>query len=160
VTQPSFQQQQPGQPYPGPAQQPLPAPTSPHAITPTQTFNPIKKRSPWGGWWLMVITCGVYYFVWYHKVNAELAAVTGQRQAPWGQWWNQIIPVWGLFGLHHTAVRLNNAHAAVGSSVRVSPGVAWFWAPIWFGSQARYLQRRINQLGDILSVMNVQQAGR
>lgn len=117
--------------------------------------NPVQKRSPWGGWWLMVITCGIYYLVWYHKINGELAKITNQPHNAWGQWWNQIIPFWGLFGLHHTAKRLNQAHEQLGSSVRVSPAVAWFWAPIWFGSQTRYLQRRLNQAGDLIGAIAV-----
>ncbi|CAM3259693.1 hypothetical protein [Tsukamurella hominis] len=114
-------------------------------------MNPVQKRSPWGGWWLIGITIGVYYFVWYHKINAELAAVTGQQHSAWGKWWNQIVPIWGLIGLYRTAKRVNEAHANLGSTVRVSPTVAWLWAPIWFFSQQRYLQRRVNTLGEIIS---------
>jgi hypothetical protein len=29
--------------------------------------------------------------------------------------------------------------------------VTWFWAPSWFASQTRYLQRRVNILHDILA---------
>ncbi|MFD3506546.1 hypothetical protein [Nocardia sp. NPDC058666] len=116
--------------------------------------NPIKQRSPWGGWWLIVITAGIYYFVWFHKVNAELAAATGQQHAAWGKWWNQIIPIWGIIGIYRTAVRVNEAHAARGSSVSVSPVVAWLVAPAWFFSHQRYLQRRINSLGDIIGAQN------
>lgn len=111
----------------------------------------IQKRSPWGGWWLILITLGIYYFVWYHKINAELAAVTGKPQSGWAQWWSQIIPFYGLVGLHHTAVRLGDAIQSHGSADKVSPGIAWFWAPIWFGSHQRYLQRRMNLLGNLIA---------
>lgn len=109
----------------------------------------IQKRSPWGGWWLILITLGIYYFVWYHKINAELAVTTGKPQNGWAQWWSQIIPIYGLVGLHHTAKRLGEAIQSHGSGDRVSPAIAWFWAPIWFGSQQRYLQRRMNLLGSL-----------
>ncbi|MFC6010239.1 hypothetical protein [Nocardia lasii] len=113
--------------------------------------NPIKQRSPWGGWWLIGITIGIYYLVWFHKVNAELAAATGQPHAAWGRWWNQIIPIWGCVGIYRTAQRINEAHAARNSSVQVSPLIAWLVAPIWFFSQQRYLQRRVNSLGDLIA---------
>ncbi len=50
-----------------------------------------------------------------------------------------------------TAKRLNAAHALVGSPTRVGIFTSWFWAPGWFGSQSRYLQRRINILHDVLA---------
>jgi len=111
----------------------------------------IKKQGAWGLWWLTVITCGIYYLVWYGRINNELAAVTGQPRAAWGTWWSQLIPVYGLIGLSRTAKRLNAAHEAAGSSVKVSPVMTWLWAPSWFGSQTRYLQRRINTLAEIRS---------
>jgi uncharacterized protein DUF4234 len=30
-----------------------------------------KKRSPWGAWGLVFLTIGVYFFVWYYKINDE-----------------------------------------------------------------------------------------
>ena len=34
---------------------------------------------------------------------------------------------------------------------RVGIGTSWFWAPLWFSSQTRYLQRRVNILHDVLA---------
>jgi drug/metabolite transporter (DMT)-like permease len=31
-----------------------------------------KTRNPWGVWLIALITLGVYFFVWYYKVNREL----------------------------------------------------------------------------------------
>ena len=115
----------------------------------------IRKQGAWGLWWLTVITCGIYYLVWYQRINTELASATGQEQPAWAQWWSQIIPFYGLVGLHHTAKRLNEAHTAAGSTTQVSPFVTWFWAPAWFGSHTRYLQRRINTLADVTSARAV-----
>ncbi|AWO85104.1 hypothetical protein DLJ61_17730 [Gordonia terrae] len=116
---------------------------------PGQPVPVIRKQGAWTLWWLTVITCGVYYFIWYDRINSELATATGDARTAWTQWWSQLIPFYGLVGLHHTAQRLNEAHTAAGSTTQVSPLVTWFWAPAWFGSQTRYLQRRLNTLADV-----------
>jgi hypothetical protein len=74
-------------------------------------------------------------------------------------------------GLHRTERRamiaelIKDAHAGgdvdlsaqmagynlVGSPTRVGLFVTWFWAPGWFASQTRYLQRRLNILHDVLA---------
>lgn len=111
--------------------------------------TPIRKQSAWGLWWLTIITLGIYYLAWYHRVNAELAARLGERQRATGLWWSQIIPFMGLVGLYRTAKRVNAAHAAAGSPVRIGPVTTWLWAPVWFASHTRYVQRRMNSLYDI-----------
>lgn len=120
--------------------------------TPSLATRPIPvKQGAWGLWWLVIVTFGIYYYVWYHRINRELAAVTGQPLPANGKWFNQIIPFWNLVGLGATAKRLNAAHAAVGSPTRVGVFTTWFWAPSWFASQTRYLQRRMNILHDVLA---------
>ena len=36
----------------------------------------VKIRSPWGVFFLSLITFGIYYFVWYYKTNKELQLYT------------------------------------------------------------------------------------
>lgn len=111
----------------------------------------IRKQGAWGLWWLCGITLGIYYLVWYARISSELAAFTGHEREGWTKWWSQIIPIYGLIGLYRTAKRLNEAHASVNSGVTVSPVTAWLWAPFWFASQTRYLQRRVNTLSEVQS---------
>jgi hypothetical protein len=118
-------------------------------------MNPIRKQGPWGLWWLTGLTFGIYYVVWYHRINRELCSVLGRDVPADGQWWSQLVPVYGLVGLARTAGRVNAAHAAVGSPTRVGSFMTWFLAPMWFGSQTRYLQRRINILHDISAAKSV-----
>ncbi|MGW5151317.1 hypothetical protein [Rhodococcus koreensis] len=120
-------------------------------MTTIQPPSAIRKQGAWGLWWLTVITFGIYYLVWYDRIGGELAATAGISREGWTRWWSQLIPIYGLIGLSRTAKRLNQAHTQAGSSTRVSPVVTWLWAPIWFGSHTRYLQRRINILVDIYS---------
>ncbi|MCU1592217.1 MAG: hypothetical protein JWP11_3473 [Frankiales bacterium] len=117
----------------------------------------VRKQGAWGLWWLCGITFGIYYYVWYHRINQELSSVTGQPSGATGQWWSQLIPFFNLYALAKTAGRVNAAHTAVGSPTRVSSFVTWFWAPAWFASQTRYLQRRINILHDVLASRGVAQ---
>jgi hypothetical protein len=109
-----------------------------------------RTRSPWGVWWLCLLTFGIWYFIWYHRINKEICAVLGERMPLNAWWWNQLIPFWRYVGLGATAKRLNRAHALMGSPVRVSLVMTWLLAPLWFQSQTRYLQRRINVLGAVM----------
>ncbi|WKN61221.1 hypothetical protein R1X32_01845 (plasmid) [Rhodococcus opacus] len=127
-------------------------------MTTIQTPSAIRKQGAWGLWWLTVITFGIYYLVWYDRIGGELAATAGVSREAWTRWWSQLIPLYGLIGLSRTAKRLNQAHTQVGSSTRVSPVLTWLWAPIWFGSHTRYLQRRINILVDIYAGRAAQHA--
>lgn len=115
----------------------------------------VRQQSPWGVWWLSVLTLGIYYLVWYHRINTEVAAVTGTEVPANGKWWSQIIPFYNFYGLAKTAGRVNAAHASVGSPTRVGVFTTWFWAPAWFASQTRYLQRRINILHDVIAAKTV-----
>ncbi|CAO5246960.1 hypothetical protein [Frankia sp. AgKG'84/4] len=116
-----------------------------------------RKQGAWGLWWLCIITFSIYYFIWYDRINSELSAVLGQPRSANGQWWNVLIPIWNLVGLGATAKRLNAAHALLGSPTRVGIFTSWFWAPFWFGSQTRYLQRRVNILHDVLASRSAHQ---
>jgi hypothetical protein len=111
----------------------------------------VRKQGAWGLWWLCLITFNIYYFIWYQRINDEMTGLTGSPKDATCSWWSQLIPFYNLYALARTASRVNAAHAAVGSPTRVSSFVTWFWAPIWYASQTRYLQRRINILHDILS---------
>ncbi|MEX5632743.1 hypothetical protein [Parafrankia sp. FMc2] len=123
---------------------PSPLPSPPASLVP-------RKQGAWGLWWLCMVTFSIYYFIWYDRINGELSAILGQPRRANSRWWNQIIPFWAFVGLAATAKRLNAAHASVGSPTRVGVFTAWFWAPGWFGSQTRYLQRRVNILHDVLT---------
>lgn len=148
--------------YPESSSEPVhPAPQAPHAPptpTPPPSAPPVgvataipRKQGAWELWWLCILTLGIYYLIWYGRINGELSPVLGEPVASNGQWWNQLIPIWNLVGLAATAKRLNSAHAKLGSPTRVGVVTAWLWAPYWFASQTRYLQRRINTLHDVIA---------
>jgi hypothetical protein len=47
---------------------------------------PVKERSPWGVFLIAIVTLGIYYLVWYYKVNREVRdfgqALTRRRMDP------------------------------------------------------------------------------
>ena len=95
------------------------------------------------------LTFGIYYLVWYYKINAELRdfAPEAVQVSPGKAVLAQLLPIFAWVSLAHTSTRLNNAHRAINSPVRVSGGVA-ILGTFWFNSQTRYLQRRLNSLWD------------
>lgn len=101
-----------------------------------------KTRSPWGVWWLSLVTIGIYYLVWYSKIHAEI------RQAPGGSKstapvLSQFIPIWNLVSVAHTGTQCADLQHATGIKATSSAATA-FWSQWWFFSQTRYLQRRLN----------------
>ena len=44
---------------------------------------PFKHRHPVGIWLLMLVTLGIYFFIWYYQVNQELAEA-GRKVSPAG----------------------------------------------------------------------------
>lgn len=106
-----------------------------------------KTRSPWAVWWLSYLTIGVYYLVWYVKLNRELARAAGPdvRVGSFGLWFSQCVPIAAWISLAHTASRLGTAQRRAGTAPTASGGMT-ILSSMWFGSQTRYLQRRANQL--------------
>ena len=106
-----------------------------------------KSRSPWGVWWLSALTLGVYYLVWYVRLNKEIARAAGVDVTvrSFGLWLSQCVLVVNWFSLARTARRLGTAQERAGTDRSVSAGRTVL-AALWFGSQTRYLQRRANQL--------------
>jgi hypothetical protein len=106
-----------------------------------------KIRSPWGVWWLSYLTLGIYYFVWYVKLNKELARAAGPdvQVQTFGLWFSQCVPIAYWISLAHTTERLNTAQHRNGTAPIGSAGMA-ILGTFWFISQTRYLQRRANAL--------------
>lgn len=118
------------------------------ALQPSRT--PVgKRRGAWSVWWLCSLTFGIYYLVWYAKINNELRrfAPDEVRVNSTLAWLSQLVPIAGLVSLANTGKRLNAAAYALGSPIRVSPAICWLSA-FWFSSHIRYIQRRLDGLWD------------
>jgi hypothetical protein len=164
MTQPLDPSRQEQQPYGNGPQQPYGnsldtpvnsgphAPLAPYGMMPAAMAQPRRvgvRRSAWGVWWLSGLTFGIYYLVWYYKINAELRAFAPEavEVSPGKAVLAQLLPIFAWVSLAHTCTRLNNAHRAIQSPVRVSGGMA-ILGTFWFNSHTRYLQRRLNSLWD------------
>lgn len=114
-----------------------------------------RKRNAWAVWWLTGLTFGIYYLAWYYKINAELRAFAPEavEVSPGKATVAQLLPIFLWVSLANTSARLNSAHRAVGSPVRVSGGMA-ILGSFWFNSQTRYLQRRLNALWDTQATLS------
>jgi hypothetical protein len=109
----------------------------------------LTTRSPASVWWLVIITFGVSYLVWYDRLNAELDLSLGRGRTVNGRWFTQLVPIWSSIGLHMTAEKVNNIAAQRELGVRVSPVATWLWFPFWFATQNVYLQKRVNLLASV-----------
>ncbi len=107
----------------------------------------VKIRGPWAVFFIALVTFGIYYLVWYYKINRELQlfAPAAVMVRPGLAVLAQLVPIVNLVSLARTAGRLNAAHASVESPVRVSAGIT-ILGTFWYVSQTRYLQRRLNTL--------------
>lgn len=105
-----------------------------------------KIRSPWGTWWLSLITFGIYYLVWYVKINREIASLSDgkvQVGGP-GLWLSQCVPIIAWVSMAATSSRLSDVRTANGL-VPTTTGGMTILSSLWFGSHIRYLQRRLNR---------------
>lgn len=114
----------------------------------TMSSAPVgRTRSPWAVWWLSALTLGVYYLVWYVRLNKEIARAAWDDDGvgTLGLWLSQCVPFVSWVGLAHTAQRLAEALECAGGAPAVSVRRT-ILASLWFGSHTRYLQRQANEL--------------
>jgi hypothetical protein len=113
-------------------------------------------RSPWAVWGLSVVTLGVYYLVWYVRLNKDVARIAGVdvTVGTVGLWLSQCVPIANWVSLARTARRLRIALERAGAERPVSAGRT-ILASLWFGSQTRYLQRCANELWRTLEAQSV-----
>lgn len=115
-----------------------------------------KTRSPWAVWGLSLITLGVYYLVWYVRLNKQIAGAVGVdvtvRSTP--LWLSQCLPIVSWISLAHTARRLRAALEGAGAEPSVSAGRT-ILASLLLGSHTLYLQRHANELWQALERLAV-----
>lgn len=128
----------------------------------------ITKRNAFGTWLLVGLTLGIYALVMFERLNRELAEALhalpselgrdherypGVRPA-WSRWWSQLIPVYGIIGIHKTAQRLNQF---AGHKV-VSPTASWLWWSWFFVGSYPYLQIGANRAVDRVRAASARKA--
>lgn len=105
---------------------------------------PVKYRSPWGTYLLAMVTLGVYYFVWYVKVNKEITAMSGTAKVgAVGLVLSQCVWPFNWISLANTSGRLTALQAKHNLPPTTTAGMM-ILSNWWFGSNVRYTQRRLN----------------
>lgn len=119
-----------------------------------------KARSPWAVWGLSVITLGVYYLVWYVRLNKQIARAVGVDVTVRSTrlWLSQCLPIVSWISLARTARRLRAALECAGAEPSVSAGKA-ILASLLLGSHTWYLQRHANELWQALERLTVAPEG-
>ena len=88
-----------------------------------------KKRGPIAVWLLALVTLGVYYFVWYYKINKEARDYLGDDSinptvallAVLLGWILLLIPP--LVSTYNTGVRIRRMQEHAGVQDAISPGI-------------------------------------
>jgi len=97
--------------------------TSTRAGVPDGTLG--KDRSPAAVLGLSIITLGIYYLVWYYKINAEIARHDPDiKVTPGLAVFAQFFPVANLISGYSTAARIRQMQLDDGATQTISPVVA------------------------------------
>jgi hypothetical protein len=114
-----------------------------------------KRRNPWGVLLLDIVTLGVYFFVWYYKINNELRN-NGQQNDPVVALlavtlgWVILVPP--FVSLYRTAGRIRAAQEATGASERIIPVLGLLLMFVTLGGPVGmvYYQSQTNKAWDAL----------
>jgi hypothetical protein len=81
-----------------------------------------KKRSPWGVWGLGLVTIGIYYFVWYYKINDEARRRLGDDSIKPGiAVLAQFVPIANWISLWNTGLRIGRMQEKSGMTISTQP---------------------------------------
>lgn len=114
----------------------------------------VKRRNPWGAWALGLVTLGIYYLVWYYKINKEL------RDYPRAS--IQVEPVVALIAItigsliivppyvsiYNTGKRVLEAQEAASARERINPWIA-LGLSLVAGLHVPYVQTQLNKVWDV-----------
>ncbi|MDS1270229.1 DUF4234 domain-containing protein [Lipingzhangella sp. LS1_29] len=128
-----------------------PAPAGPAGIAPAEAT---KRRHPVGVWLgLTLITLGIYHFVWYYKIHAEMAEFSRSRNHPVAgpmlvllflPWTLGIAPLVSYF---RTGKRIRTAQETAGLTPTCSAG-SGLLLMFLFGAGVAYYQSQLNLIAD------------
>jgi drug/metabolite transporter (DMT)-like permease len=113
--------------------------------------KPYKRRNPWGVLGLAVITLGIYFFVWYYKINKELreyGITNDPGVAVLAVTLGSLIIVPPLVSLYKTADRILQAQKKAPSEERIIPVLALLLVVVVGGFAMPYYQTQLNKVYD------------
>ena len=113
----------------------------------------VKIRNPFGVFVLAIVTLGIYYVVWYYKVNRELRDAAGINVSPVTAilaitiGWVIIVPP--FVSWYHTFERIQQAQRQAGLANEVNPilGFVFYLVALYFlPVELLYAQDELNKL--------------
>lgn len=118
-----------------------------------------KRRNPWGVFLLTVVTLGIYYYVWYYKVNNELnnyGVENNPTTALLAVLVGWIIIVPPFVSLYMTADRMRRAQESSGASERIIPVLALVLHVLFSVFALPYYQSQLNKVWDALAAQGAE----
>lgn len=113
-----------------------------------------KRRNPWGVLGLSIVTLGVYFLVWWYKINNELRN-NGQSNDPTvallAVTLGAVVIVPPYVSYYRTAGRILRAQEATGASERIIPWLALLLAFLIGPFVFVYYQSQLNKAWDALA---------
>ena len=117
------------------------------------------KRSPLGVLGLSIITLGIYYFVWYYKINVELKryeqddtmSPTRSLMAVIFGW---IIILPPFIAMYNTAKHVRSAEERAGIQQQLEPALVIVIMFVFSLGNAVYIQEHLNRIWDRAAGMN------
>jgi drug/metabolite transporter (DMT)-like permease len=110
-----------------------------------------KRRNPWGVVGFSFLTIGVYFFVWYYKINNELnnyGIQNNPANATLAVTVGALIIVPPFVSEYNTADRILQAQEKAESKERIIPVLALLLAIVVGGFHAAYYQSQLNKVWD------------
>jgi Domain of unknown function (DUF4234) len=109
-----------------------------------------KKRSPLGAWGLLFLTIGIYYFVWYYKINDEARRYLGDETIKPGVSLLAILLGWVLIvppfiSMYRTGTRIQRMQQKAGVAQEISPALALL-ASFFLSLNVPYMQENLNKV--------------
>jgi len=109
-----------------------------------------KRRHPLGVWGLSLITLGIYYLVWYYKINREARDYLGDQDISPGIALLAVILGWIIIvppfvSTYRTGKRIERMQQKAGVSDTISPGLCLLTF-LFARLDTIYMQEHLNRI--------------
>ena len=109
----------------------------------------VKERNPFGVWALSIVTLGIYYFVWYYKINKEMRRAFGidvdAAMAVIAITLGSFIIIPPYVSIYRTGRRVEQTQFKAGVRDSISPGLSLLLSFV-LGLHTIYLQSNLNKV--------------
>lgn len=112
-----------------------------------------KRRNPWGVFGLSLITIGIYYVVWWYKINNEMrnyGIVNKPAKATLAISLGALLIVPPFVSVYNTADRIKQAQDKASAKERIQPTLALLLFVVVGLFAPPYYQSQLNKVWDAL----------